>query len=185
VRVTEYIEMQWLKNQTFFSERTGTANLQFKTVSERKALKYFYKRDFTRMLEYLPESPGPNEFHNFLAAIGWEMIQGYTRSEQFVAAMADKKSEWPDPLIALNARLLLRRGHIKAAAAELAKVETMGYEDYAVNYYLGVACLAYNKLPQARDFFIRAYGNYMIDTQEFQWAEIQRLLLSESFTVTS
>lgn len=178
VRVTEYVEMAWITNGRFLQQPRQKPTFDYRKPCERAALRYFYKRDFKSMVEYLPPTPGVNDFHTFLSGLGFEMLLNYDLSNTFLNALKSKQDEWPDPVAALNGRLLIRDGQFAAGARELAKVETMGYEDYGVNYFFGVVCLAYNKRPEARRFFSAAFGNYMIDTQEFQWSLIEKLLLT-------
>lgn len=178
VRVAEFVERSWLANQSYLGEPKTIAITPPGAVSQRKVLRRFYKRDFRGMLSHVPAAPTDDELSAFLAATAHEMLFHYQAARSYIDPFLPLRSEWPDPLIALNARLMTRRGEIAAAAREFSQIVIMGPEDFGVNYYMGVICLAYEKRAEARQYFLRAFTNYMVDTFEFQWWQIERALLN-------
>lgn len=177
VRVAEYLESAWLHDQSFFTEVQPTELNHSAHASQRKALRQFYRRNFSEMLRFVPAPPTEEELPAFLAATAHEMLRHYSAAQSYIDPFLSRRSEWPDPLVALNARLMVRRGEIADAAREFAGVILMGPEDFGVNYYMGIVCLAYGKMTQARQYFLRAFTNYMVDTLEFQWWQIEQVLL--------
>lgn len=177
VRVAEFVELEWLHDQDFMGECEPEAQIQKYKPSLRKALRQFYRRNFTSMLAHLPGPGTDNELEAFLAATGHEMLKQYSVAQSYLDPLIGRRVEWPEPLIALNARLKLRRGEIAPAAREFAEIVVMGPEDFGINYYMGVVFLAYGKREEARQHFLRAFTNYMVDTLEFQWWQIEQALL--------
>jgi Flp pilus assembly protein TadD len=106
------------------------------------------------------------------------MLREYSIAQEYLASLQDRRAEWPDPLIALNGRLLTRQGRLSEAAQEFSKVLIVGPEDFGVNYYLGIICLGYGKLAEARQYFLRAFSTYMVDSLEFQWWQLEQVLLN-------
>ncbi len=178
VRTAEFIESSWLRDKSYVGE---LPHLLLPPIpaneSQRKALRHFYRRNFREMLNYVPPTPTDKELQAFLAATAHEMLRQYSVASSYIEPFLSRRDEWPDPLTALNARLMVRRGEIAAAARELSGVILMGPEDFGVNYYLGIICLAYDKAAEARQYFLRAFTNYMVDTLEFQWWQIEQTLL--------
>lgn len=178
VRVAEHLESAWLREQAYFDEVPSIQMGKSEGgVSQRKALRLFYRRDFEAMLKHLPLPPTEEELPAFLAATAHEMLRQYSAAREYVDPFLPRRAEWPDPLVALNARLMVRRGDIADAAREFAGIILMGPEDFGVNYYMGIVCLAYDQAAQARQYFVRAFTNYMVDTLEFQWWQIEQILL--------
>lgn len=177
VRVVEHVEWAWITEGVYLTERPALP-VEREKASAAKAQTKFYKRDFRRMLTYIPPAPAPDELSAFFGAIAHEMLMEYTSAEEYLDELRPRRDEWPDPLVALNARLLTRRGRLAEAATELAQVLIVGPEDFGVNYYLGVICLAYEKRAEARQYFIRSLTNYMIDTLETQWWQMEQILLA-------
>ncbi len=178
VRVAEFVERAWLLDQSFMGETVTGERVVATSPSIRNALRRFYKRDFSGMLNYLPPPGTENELEAFLAATAHEMLRQYQPARDYIAPLDNRRAEWPDPLIALNARLLVRHGHIAAAARDFAGIVVMGPEDFGLNYYMGIVCLAYDRAPEARQYFLRAFTNYMVDTLEFQWWQLEQVLLN-------
>lgn len=182
VRLTEYVEQQWLETGAFLGysrlpEGLLRPDIAFTGPHRRAALRRFYRRDFAGILKHLPPPPEQHELAAFLGATACEMLRDYSRAEAYLGALRPRRDEWPEPLIALSARLDIRAGHIARAAREFASIVIMGPEDYGITYYLGVICLAYEKREEARMYFQRAYTTYMVDTLEFQWWQLEQALL--------
>ncbi len=183
VRAAEFIEKAWLRDESYLGENAVRDTLISPTkLSTKKALSRFYRRDFPGMLEYLPEPPLVDDLAAFLAATAHEMLGHYTRARAYMEPLQGRRDEWPDPLVALHGRLLTREGKLKQAASEFSKVLIVGPEDYGVNYYLGIICLAYGMKAEARQYFLRAFTSYMVDTREFQWWQLEQVLLNSSGT---
>lgn len=182
VRLTEFVEQQWLERGTFLGyarlpDSLISPGTTFGGTQRRAALRRFYRRDFAGILKFLPEPPEKDELAAFLGATACEMLRDYSRAEAYLGALRPRRAEWPEPLIALGARLDVRAGHIARAARGFATIVIMGPEDYGITYYLGVICLAYEKREEARMYFHRAYTAYMVDTLEFQWWQLEQALL--------
>jgi Flp pilus assembly protein TadD len=111
----------------------------------------------------------------FACAIAAEMLFDNERALDHIAVIGDGE-EMPDPLRAARARNLLRLGEFARAAEDLNRVLIIGPEDYGVNYFLGVLCLSHGRAAQARNLFLRAHADYMVDTLEFQFWQMQQAL---------
>lgn len=177
VRVAEFVETAWLTERRFFPDEPSPLVVTDQRPSQRKALRCFYRRDFKGMLAHVPPPPTENELMAFLAGTAHEMLGQYSAAKAYVDPFMLRRSEWPDPLVALNARLLVRLGDISTAAREFATILLMGPEDFGVNYYMGIICLAYERPIPARQYFNKAFTSYMVDTLEFQWWQIEQALL--------
>lgn len=190
VRVAEYVENLWLRDQSFLGDVTKTSlpasspagGPETPPVAAprprlRRALNQFYRRNFSRVLRYVSPAPTSNDLEAFLAANSLEMLRRYDSALEYVTPYLPQRAEWPDAFIALNARLRLRQGHIAEAARDFASIVVMGPEDFGLNYYMGIVCLAYDKPKEARQYFLRAFTNYMVDTREFQWWQLEQVLL--------
>jgi Flp pilus assembly protein TadD len=177
VRTAEFVEMRWLTTKQFMGETTMPSP-QPGSWSQRRALKNFYRRDYAQIVRFVAPPPVENEVEAFLAATALEMMRHYSAARKYLDSFLPKRAEWPDPLVALKARLDLRAGHIRHAAREFASVVVMGPEDFGINYYMGIVCLAYEKREEARQYFLRAFTNFMVDTLEFQWWQIEQILLN-------
>jgi hypothetical protein len=45
-----------------------------------------------------------------------------------------------------------------------------------MNYYLGLLCLAHGESSSARRLFLRAHTQYLVDTLDFQYWQMERAL---------
>lgn len=177
VRLAEFIESSWLRDGTFMGESTTALPPAGQSVP-RKALRKFYKRDFRGLLNYVAPSPVQDELEVFLAGTALEMLRHHCAATQYLLSLEPRRDEWPDALIALDGRLKVRTGQIAEAARNFAKVVVLGPEDFGSNYHMGIVCLAYEKRDEARQYFLRAFTDYMVDTLEFQWWQIEQVLLN-------
>lgn len=178
VRTIEFVESAWLRDRSYFYERPDAPRETVAKFTQSKALRAWYARRYGDVLKYVSSEPTSNDLEAFLAASSLEMLGHYSAAEKYVVPFEPQKAEWPEPFIALNARLLVRRGEIAEAAKEFAGVVIMGPEDFGINYYLGVICLAYERQAEARKYFVRALTNYMVDTIDFQWWQVEQVLLN-------
>jgi len=178
VRTVEFVEMSWLQTGAYMGNVTCSEPIERTRLSDRKALSRFYKRDFQGMLKHLPPAPTEKELAAFLAATGHEMLKEYDEARKYLESLEPSRADWPDQVVALEARLLTREGRLADAAQAFAKILILGPEDFGTNYYLGVICLGYGKKAEARQYFLRALTNYMVDTREFQWWQIEQTLSS-------
>lgn len=178
VRTIEFVESAWLWDQSYFFERHDTPRETDGKFSQAKALRAWYARRYRDVLKHVSCEPTSNDLEAFLAASSREMLGHYSAAEKYIEPFESQKAEWPEPFIALNARLLVRRGEIAEAAKEFARVVIMGPEDFGINYYLGVICLAYERQSEARNYFVRSLTNYMVDTIDFQWWQVEQVLLN-------
>jgi predicted Zn-dependent protease len=185
VRLTIWIEEQWLHHDRFFAQRSlndsifDSSKATRTRVSGRKAEKLFFAKKFPEMLRELApelEKADSGEEELFASALACEMMCDYQRALQFLARLRNE-SEENDSVRAAHARCELRLRHFDLAADQLGQVLIIGPEDYAINYYLGVLCLAYNERERAKGLFRRAYTDYLIDTLEYQFWQIQHAAL--------
>ncbi|MGI8907517.1 MAG: tetratricopeptide repeat protein [Candidatus Sumerlaeaceae bacterium] len=184
VRLTEWMESQWLANGRFFAQHA----LEFPSdppakTSTRRAQKHFYAKRYAEMLRELEPAAlasHPDQSVLFACALGSEMLFDYQRSLEYISRVTEPESEWPDAILATRARSLLRLGDFPAAAADLARVLTVGPEDFGSNYYLGVLCLAHGEHASARQLFMRAHTQYLVDTLDFQYWQMEQALLGRA-----
>jgi len=212
VRLTEWMERQWLEHDRFFMQRELEPIQPAPRPSLRRAQKYFYAKKYPQMLAelqpMLEQEPGDESLH-YACALGAEMLQDYNAALRYFAmevkepepGFLSKLSEklrrfWrritgkpqleetepasQDAVLALRGRCRLRTRDFTGAAEDLGQVLVLGPEDYALKYYLGVLCLAHGEDKRAREFFRRAHTDYMVDTLEFQWWQIEGALFREA-----
>lgn len=177
VRLVEFVEGEWLISRRFMGEATDV-DLLNGVSAPRRAIKRFYRRDFMGMMRHLAEPPVLDEVEAFLGATACEMLRKHERAREYLEALRPRRAEWPDALVALDGRLKVREGKIEDAGRDFASIVVMGPEDFGMNYYLGVICLAYGLGEEARQYFLRAFTQYMVDTLEFQWWQVEQVLLN-------
>ena len=85
---------------------------------------------------------------------------------------------FPDHLLALRGRCLVRMARFDEAAWCFNRTMMIGPEDFGVNYYLGVICLRHGDTTNARACFRQAYTTYHVDTLEYQLWQLERALIS-------
>ncbi len=186
-RLTEWMERQWLERGRFFSptplppppETAVPRGLFARMVRDRRAERAFFSKRFGEVVEVVHPAvmaPNPEAEIVYACAIAAEMEGDPRRALDYVAR-APEPDNLPDALRAVRARCLVRTGRFEEAATDLNSILILGPEDFGVNYYLGVLCLAFGNPDRARACFLRAHGEYMIDTLEFQWWQIERALL--------
>lgn len=179
VRLAEFVESTWLRNGSFM----GESALQVPPSGQsapRKALRKFYKRDFAGILNHVTLPPVMDELEVFLAGTALEMLRHYCAAVEYLDPLKERRNEWPDALIALAARLNVRTGNIAEAAKDFARIVVLGPEDFGSNYHMGIVCLAYEKRDEARQYFLRAFTDYMVDTLDFQWWQLEQALLNSA-----
>jgi len=186
VRLAEFVESAWLRDGTFMSESAlarsepSSGGAAPRRYHARRALNRFYARDFRGLLRYVSPPPVSDELEIFLAATAHEMLGQYEAARSYLEAIRPRRAEWPEALIALGARLDMRAGKIASAARDFASIVVVGPEDFGVNYCMGVVCLAYERRELARSYFLRAFTSYMVDTLDFQWAQLTTAVLEGS-----
>ena len=195
VRLTEWMEMQWLREGRFFAPR-ALAPLQprpapggwlGRVASERRAERHFFAKRYRGLLEELDaqaRAARPDPDIVFACAIAAEMLCDNELALDYISTLGDG-DDLPDPLLAARARNLVRLGAFAEAANDLNRVLIIGPEDYGVNYYLGVLCLSHARPQQARTLFLRAHADYMVDTQEFQFWQMQQALFGTTDTTST
>lgn len=179
VRLTEWMETEWLTNSRFFAQRSVQmpAEPAPAKTSTRRAQKFFYAKNYVPMLHELDaatRADRPDQSVLFACALGAEMLFDYERALDYLGRVKEPDSQWPDALVAARGRNLVRLGDYMAGATDLARVLAVGPEDYGTNYYLGLLCLAHGERARARQLFLRAHTQYLIDTIDFQWWQIER-----------
>lgn len=174
VRLIEYIELQWLVHQTYFSdESTDTINSsENEKPNPKKALNSFYRRQFDKMAKYLPQPPVESDEIAFLGAISSEMCNKFELALRYLENHDPGKETAPDLIKAVYGRCLIRTGNFPLGAEILNSVEITGPEDYGINYYMGLVNLAWGKKDAARFHFTTALTTYMVDTLDFQWPQL-------------
>lgn len=185
VRVIEFVESAWLRDRVYLDQQLPGKITYGKKFSQRKALSFFYRRNFPQMLKYVTPAPTKNDLEAFLAGTAHEMLRHYDTAKSYVDAFLPQRDEWPEPFIALNARLLVREGNIAEAATQFEQIVVMGPEDFGLNYYMGIICLSYEMRSEARHYFFKALTDYMVDTIEFQWWQIEQVLLNPATAVNT
>ena len=186
VRLTEWMELQWLVAGRFFAPRAieppeprpAPRGWLARRASERRAERHFFAKRYRELLGELDaqaHAGRPDPDIVFACAIAAEMLFDNERALDHIAVIGDGE-EMPDPLRAARARNLLRLGEFARAAEDLNRVLIIGPEDYGVNYFLGVLCLSHSRPAQARNLFLRAHADYMVDTLEFQFWQMQQAL---------
>jgi tetratricopeptide (TPR) repeat protein len=179
VRLTEWMESEWLKSGRFFGPRALEIGEIPAKGSARRAQKHFYAKRYVEMLRELDgaaHAEFPDQSVLFACAIGCEMLFDYERALDYLGRAREPDSDWPDTLIATRGRNLIRMGDFTDGASDLGRVMMVGPEDFGCNYYLGVLCLAHGEQSKARQLFARAHTQYLIDTLEFQYWQIERAL---------
>ncbi|MEI7635470.1 MAG: tetratricopeptide repeat protein [bacterium] len=181
VRLTEWMETEWLASGRFFKPVTCdfTTNQAppkdgfFNRLRhKRRTNQSFRRKDYHTLVHQLaPALAGSPDVETvFACAFAAEMLRAYGFALECIGRLDEKRL--PDPLLAARGRCLIRLGRFTEAAADLNRVLIIGPEDYGLNYYLGVLCLAHNEKARARQLFHRAYTDYLIDTFEYQFEQI-------------
>jgi Flp pilus assembly protein TadD len=104
------------------------------------------------------------------------MLCDYERALEYLSRVKEPEADWPDALTAARGRSLVRLGDFLEGANDLARVLAVGPEDYGTNYYLGLLCQAHGERSRARQLYLRAHTQYLIDTLDFQWWQMERAL---------
>jgi Flp pilus assembly protein TadD len=190
VRLTEWMESQWLAHGRFFDPRqieiaAGELPRGFlaRRAAERRAQRNFMAKRYREMLtELVPLTtlPHPDEEVLFACALAAELVHDNERSLGYIGQLTAGigEAELPDAVKAARARNTIRLRKWHEAGEDLNRVLIIGPEDYATNYYLGVLCLACGNTARARTLFQRSYGDYVVDTLEFQFWQINQALLA-------
>ncbi|MCX7963113.1 MAG: tetratricopeptide repeat protein [Candidatus Sumerlaea chitinivorans] len=188
IRLTEWAESQWLEAGRFFAPRRVelqppvSVHRMKKLMLTKKAERLFYQRRYREFLELaeviLARRPNDESFL-FAAGVAAEMLCDYERALGYWSAIEADESDGYDPLRAAQGRVWVRLGEYDRAMDAFSHVTILGPEDYGVNYFLGVLCLAHSDRPLARRFFQRAFTQYLVDTLEYQFAHTLREILSE------
>lgn len=182
VRLTEWMELQWLETGRFFgpvSVETPPAGDKKIRNAEHKARNAFFSHKYMEVIRLLaPQAQGEKANPDFAFACGvsCEQLSDWPQALMWLDRVGEDK-DIPDAYRAARARSMLRMRKFDEAAELLASVLMIGPEDYGVNYYLGVLCLAHGEKERARQLFFRAYSDYLVDTVEYQFWQIQRALL--------
>lgn len=189
VRLTEWVERQWLENGRFFApkpviipEPEAPGDVSFFTVRKREkhGQRSFFAKRYDEMLTHLAPlaaAADADEEVLFACALGCEMLGDYAQALEYLARLSPE-DVLPDAARAARARCMVRLGRFEEAALDMNKVLMIGPEDYGMNYYLGVLCLSYGERQRARQLFYRAYSDYLVDSLEYQFWQIQRALLA-------
>lgn len=183
VRLTEWAENEWLTTGRFFGPQpldispseTATAWRR-----RRRALRAFYRKEYSVVVGTLWPlilSGRADAGDIYGCAFSCEMVGAYSEALELIESLRGLDAEC-DPILALKGRCYVRLGRYEEAMRCFERVLIVGPEDFGLNYYLGVLCLAHNDLRRARDFFSRAYRDYFIDTQDYQLWRIRRALES-------
>lgn len=201
VRLTEFAEREWLRDNCYFDQRPAPLPQRElfaveqpendgpllpmgwleKQRRERRATRSYLRKDYVEVLKALDpvaRSARVDEGILFNAALAAEMLHDYELALSYLSVLPQDTSQWPDVLLALRGRLLVRMRRYAEAAEDLNRVEVIGPEDYGANYYFGVLCLAHGEPAQARKLFFRAHTQYLIDTLEYQWWEVEQAITS-------
>ena len=175
VRLTEWVEGQWLEHDRFFSQRAVAPALEpgNRRGSMRRAEKAFFSHRYADVIRELGERDSDDA--RFACAISAEMLRDYEAALRHLEGISEVDDA--DAIIAARARCNLRLRKMQDAADALARVLIIGPEDYGTNYYLGVLCIHYDEPVRARKLFTRAYADYLVDTLEYQFWQIQNALL--------
>ncbi|MCX7717060.1 MAG: tetratricopeptide repeat protein [Candidatus Sumerlaeaceae bacterium] len=191
VRLTEWVETQWLESGRYFEPRPldlEPAPAGSRRVAERRASTAFHRRDWRSVvsaLDHHVRQPNADPNAVYAAALAAEMLRDNERALAYLSYLSadlDGAAEagagpLPDIIRAARARNLVRLRHFRQAAEDLSRVLITGPEDFGVNYFLGVLCLAAGQRDRARDMFARAYRDYLVDTLEYQFAALKTALL--------
>lgn len=188
IRLTEWAESQWLEAGRFFAPRCvellppGSMQGMKKLIIAKKAERLFYQRRYREFLEIaeviLARRPTDENFL-FAAGMAAELLSDYERALGYWSAIAADDNDGYDPLRAAQGRVWVRLGEYDRALDAFSHVTILGPEDYGVNYFLGVLCLAHSDRALARRFFQRAFTQYLVDTLEYQYAHTLREIVSE------
>lgn len=185
IRLTLWVEREWLERGRFFAP----AALNFfdvlsppnKRFSKRAASAAFRRRNYQQFLELaapiVKNANAPSELL-FACAFACEMVNGFHDALSLLDRLAPEDQQ-ADPVLAARGRCLVRLGHYYEALDCFEKVLIVGPEDFGLNYYLGVLCLAHGEEKRSRHFFERAYRDYFVDTFEYQYWQIQQALRRE------
>lgn len=183
VRLTHWMETQWLEQNRYFFQREAVIDPAPPRATMKQAEKAFYQKEFAKVLAIVEplyaHKPGDDGLR-FACAVSAEMLHDYSRAMRHLNTPAPVNEEqWPDALRAVRGRCRLRLRDFEGAASDLGKVLILGPEDFGLNYYLGVLCLAHGEQARSREFFRRAHTDYMVDTLEFQFWQIETALFQE------
>ncbi|MCX7625393.1 MAG: tetratricopeptide repeat protein [Candidatus Sumerlaeaceae bacterium] len=185
IRLTHWVETQWLKTGRFFAPRqlnvAEFSSPENKRFSKRAAIKAFRKRNFRQFLEIaVPSATNANASTEllFACAFACEMLNGFEDALFFLSQL-EPEDQHAEPVQAARGRCLVRLGRYYEALDCLEKVLIVGPEDFGLNYYLGVLCLAHGDERRSRHFFERAYRDYFVDTFEYQFWQIRQALRTE------
>ncbi|MGC8741032.1 MAG: tetratricopeptide repeat protein [Candidatus Sumerlaeaceae bacterium] len=192
VRITEWVEDQWLEAGRFFAPRPAilpnderllpTEGRRSRLALRRAAVRAFRAKEYERFLALMQAEPmqgGLDAGDLFACAVACEMLCAYETALSFLDRIPPvDQSE--DPVLAVRGRCNARLGRYDEALDCFERVLMIGPEDFGTNYYLGVLCLAHQQRAKAREFFHRAYREYLVDTLDYQFWQIRRAVLDET-----
>lgn len=180
VRLTLWVEREWIEKGRFFHPTSAAREVVpvEGRPSMRRAQKHFFAHRYAQCLAELEhmvrKQQQPDDDLLFACALSSEMLLDHETALSYLTRVVAKPP--PDAISAARARNLIRLRRLEEGARELAHVLMIGPEDYAANYYLGVLCLAYQQPARARALFARAYGDYVVDTLEYQFWQIKQAI---------
>lgn len=185
IHLTHWVEKEWVERGRFFTPvEFSFLDVSFppnKRFSKRAALGAFRKRNYQQFLELVApvvSSANPPSELLFACAFACEMLNGFRHALSFLDRL-EPEDQQADPVLAARGRCLVRLGQYYEALDCFEKVLIVGPEDFGLNYYLGVLCLAHGEEKRSRHFFERAYRDYFVDTFEYQYWQIQQALRCE------
>jgi len=189
IRLTQWMEEQWIESGRFFSPRSVLEHLR-SSASETscrwrtrtKARKLFARRqyeEFLRSMVPLLETKRIQPSDLYACAIALELLCDYRAALELLDRL-DSQDRELDPVRAARARCLIRFGQYESAIPLIEKILVIGPEDFGINYYLGLLSLAQEDVSRAREFFRRSYEDYLVDTLDFQFWQIQHALAVDS-----
>jgi Flp pilus assembly protein TadD len=186
VRLTEWVETQWLEHGRFLHPspqpdpaQVSPGGFLARVLRERRSLRHFFAKRYREVLaemHWKAMTGKPDDEILFGCALAAEMLCDFERALKYIDRLGES-AEMPDIILAARARSRMRLGRFSEAAADLNRVLIIGPEDYGVNYYLALLCLSHGERGRARALFTRAYRDYIIDTQEYQFWQISRAIL--------
>jgi tetratricopeptide (TPR) repeat protein len=185
VRLTEWVESEWLTRGRFFAPssvmgRPAGEQPVRQRGSRRRAQRAFRKKRYADVIEALTpiiERGSADAGDIYGCAVSCEMLFAYDDALNLTERLSEEDREL-DAVRALRGRCLVRLGRYAEAMDCLEHVLIIGPEDFGLNYYLGLLCLAHQERRRAREFFGRAYRDYLVDTLDYQFWQIQRCLLA-------
>lgn len=188
VRLTQWVEEQWLLKGCFFAPQddlieTVTPASGTRQHLLRRAVRAFRARDYISFLAIMQSESVAGKMDTedlFACAIACEMLSAYSKALEFLDRIPEQEQS-ADPVLAARGRCFVRLGRYEEAMDCFERVLIIGPEDFGLNYYLGVLCHAHQQHDRAREFFHRAYRDYLVDTLDYQFWQIRRALLEQAY----